>query len=205
MARLGEALRKLRQDAGLTLLLLADACGLSTSFLSEAERGLSSISVATLERVTAALGLSLGEFFAIVDPPTINVSPHLDILHYGDQSSVNLSDAAIKYRFLNREFPGRQFEVVIGEIPTAYTYPPVAHGGEELGYVLDGRLRLRIDEVDHVLGPGDSHHFGPHIPHGYEAVGNGDVRVLWVQTLRDLRIRPGVPNGSAGDMETSGG
>jgi len=205
MARLGEALRKLRQDAGLTLLLLADACELSTSFLSQAERGRSSISVTTLGRVTAALGLSLGEFFAIVDPPTINVSRHLDILHYGDQSSVNLSDAVIKCRFLNREFPGRQFEVVIGEIPTAYTYPPAAHEGEESGYVLDGRLRLRINEVDHVLGPGDSHHFGPHIPHGYEAVGNGDVRMLCVQTLRYLNIRSGVRKDTPGDTEANGG
>ena len=195
MPRIGATLRGLRRKQGLTLRQLADACELSTSFLSQAERGLSSISVPTLERVVGALGLSLREFFAIVDPPD---SPHSEILRSDDQPAVNLSDAAIKYRFLNRDFPGRLFEVVIGEIPAGYTYPPAAHDGEEFGYVLEGKLRLTLEDADHVLGPGDSYHFGPRTVHGYEAIGDGDVRLLWVQTLRDLEIRSGLPKSGRG-------
>jgi len=201
MVRIGEAVRKLRQERGLTLRQLADVCELSTSFLSQAERGLSSISVPTLERVTHALGLSLREFFAIVDPPESGDPSHSEILRSDDQPAVNLSEAAIKYRFLNRDFPGRLFEVVIGEIPAGYTYPPAAHEGEEFGYVLGGTLRLSLDDADHVLGPGDSYHFGPRTVHGYEAIGDGDVRLLWVQTLRDLKIRSGLPKPRPGTSD----
>ncbi|MBU0595817.1 cupin domain-containing protein, partial [Candidatus Bipolaricaulota bacterium] len=192
MAQIGETLRKLRLEQGVTLKRLAETCGLSTSFLSQAERGLSSISVSTLERVCSALGLSLREFFAEADPAGVVDEAHAQVLRVADQPAVNLSDAAIKYRFLGREFPGRLFEVVIGEIPRGYVYPPASHEGEEFGYVVEGRLRLSLSDAEYDLGPGDSYHFGAHTVHGYEATGEQDVRVLWVQTLKDLKIRTGL-------------
>jgi transcriptional regulator with XRE-family HTH domain len=204
MARIGEALRKLRLERGLTLKQLAEACGLSVSFLSQAERGLSSISVATLERVAAALGLSLREFFVMADPPGSAGSSHSAVLRAEDQPAVNLSDAAIKYRFLNRGVPGRPFDVVIGEIPSGYTYPLASHEGEEFGYVLAGSLRLSFESTEYVLGPGDSYHFGAHAVHGYEAVGDVSVRLLWVQTLKDLQIRSGVPKPKVDPSDAAG-
>ena len=192
MSQIGQTLRRIRLERGLTLRELAEACELSTSFLSQAERGLSSISVATLERVAGALGLSLREFFALADPPASG-ERRSEILRSDDQPAVNLSEGAIKYRFLNRDVPGRLFEVVIGEIPAGYTYPLASHEGEEFGFVLEGKLRLSFEEIDHVLGPGDSYHFGAFTVHGYEAIGDEDVRLLWVQTLKDLQIRSGIP------------
>jgi len=198
MAQIGETLRNVRLEQGLTLKQLAESCELSTSFLSQAERGLSSISVATLERVAGALGLSLREFFALADPPGSGMA-YSEVLRSDDQPAVNLSDASIKYRFLNRDFPGRLFEVVIGEIPAGYTYPLASHEGEEFGYVLAGQLQLSFEENQFVLGPGDSYHFGAFTVHGYEALGDDDVRILWVQTLKDLQIRSGLSKPHAQD------
>jgi transcriptional regulator with XRE-family HTH domain len=192
MPEIGASLRKIRLERGLTLKQLAEACELSTSFLSQAERGLSSISVATLERVAATLGLSLREFFIVADPAHPDASSDSSVLHVSEQTAVNLSEASIKYRFLTRDFPGRLFEVVIGEIPAGYTYPSASHEGEEFGYVLEGKLKLSVEGGEHVLGPGDSYHFGAFTSHGYEAIGGDDVRLLWVQTLKDLQIRSGL-------------
>jgi transcriptional regulator with XRE-family HTH domain len=192
MARIGETLRKIRLDRGFTLKQLANACELSTSFLSQAERELSSISVATLERVCGVFGISLREFFALADTPGSADASYSEVLRSDDQPAVNLSEASIKYRFLSRDFPGRLFEVVIGEIPCGYKYPPASHEGEEFGYVLEGQLKLSFEDADHVLGPGDSYHFGAYTAHGYEAIGDENVRLLWVQTLKDLQIRSGL-------------
>ncbi len=192
MARIGETLRKLRLERNLTLRQLADQCELSASFLSQAERELSAISVSTLERVCGVLGMSLREFFLASDPPDSMDSPYSQVLHSIDQPAVNLSKASIRYRFLSCDFPGRLFEVVLGEIPVGYTFAVASHEGEEFGYLLAGRLRLSFEGTDHVLGPGDSYHFGPHTMHGYEAIGDEDVRLLWVQTLKDLQIRTGL-------------
>ena len=58
------------------------------------------------------------------------------------------------------------------------------HPGEIFGYVLEGKLLLRIAEDAHELSPGDSYHFLATTPHGYEAGDPEGVKVLWVQSLK---------------------
>ena len=70
MIGIGETLRRIRLEHGLTLRQVAQSCGLSISFLSQAERGISSVSVSALERVCRVFGLSLREFFTVADPPS---------------------------------------------------------------------------------------------------------------------------------------
>lgn len=193
METIGVVIRSLRTARGMTLRDLAKTSGVSTSFLSQAERGLCSVSIPTLGRISAALGVSLHEIFAQADSGQQSVGPFPTVLRADDQHAVSLSDAAIKYRFLSREVPGRLFEVVIGEIPVGYEYPRASHDGEEFGYLLDGELRLLLEDGEHTLHPGDSYHLGPYASHGYEALGDGPVRLLWVQTVKDLKIRTGTP------------
>src|SRR5436853_6485418 len=59
----GPRLRMLRQSLGITLRELAERTDFSVSFLSLVENDKASPSVASLERIAAAFGLSLAEFF----------------------------------------------------------------------------------------------------------------------------------------------
>ena len=104
----------------MTLKRVAQAANVSTSFLSQAERGLCSVSIPTLGRISAVLGVPLAELFAQAGPVANVTEPSPTVLRAEEQHAVNLSDAAIKYRFLSRDVPGRLFDVVIGEIPTRY-------------------------------------------------------------------------------------
>lgn len=60
---LGLAIKRLRKAQHLTVRTLASKCGFSASFISQVERGQVSPSIASLERIAAALGVTLGEFF----------------------------------------------------------------------------------------------------------------------------------------------
>jgi quercetin dioxygenase-like cupin family protein len=111
------------------------------------------------------------------------------IVKHTEESLIRLSNAVIKYTFLSNEFPGRQFEIVIGEIQPGTTYPLAPHEGEEFGYVLEGRLKFMIEDQTYSLGPGDSYHFDATRPHTYEAEGQSLVRVLWVGTLKYFQDR----------------
>ena len=62
---LGQRVRQLRQDAGLTLKALAEASGLSMRFLSEMEAGRANPSLGSLRDLAAALGV---EVLALLDP-----------------------------------------------------------------------------------------------------------------------------------------
>jgi transcriptional regulator with XRE-family HTH domain len=196
MESVGQRIRDLRAKKGWTLKQLASKCELSTSFLSQVERGLSSVSITSLHIICQALGMSLGEFFRQLGDgagsPDLGLRT-IQVMKAQDQRAINLSEASIKYRFLSREFPGRQFEIMLGEIPPGYFYPPFPHEGEEFGYVLEGQLRLTVGEETFALGPGDSYHFAASAPHGYQAEGSSPVRILWVQTLKYFQTRDGIP------------
>jgi len=59
----GKAVRELRVRQHLSLRNLAGQTGFSPSFLSQIENAQSSPSLASIEKITAALGVSLSEFF----------------------------------------------------------------------------------------------------------------------------------------------
>jgi transcriptional regulator with XRE-family HTH domain len=67
-ANLGETLRRLRGAARLSLRALAEKTGFSASFLSQVENGQASPSIASMERIAAALGVTMGRIFDGAEP-----------------------------------------------------------------------------------------------------------------------------------------
>src|SRR5699024_2810642 len=53
-----------------------------------------------------------------------------------------------------------------------------SHEGYEWMYVLDGRLRLLLGELDLVLGAGEVAEFDTHTPHWFGAAGDRPVELL---------------------------
>lgn len=60
----GKRLRQLRQMQDMTQEELAEAAGISTSFLGGIERGAKSPTIETIEKLAGALGLTLGEMMS---------------------------------------------------------------------------------------------------------------------------------------------
>src|SRR5919205_3372259 len=60
----GERIRQLRLDRGMSVRTLAAKTGFSPSLISQAENGQVTPSIGSLERIALALGVSLGKFFA---------------------------------------------------------------------------------------------------------------------------------------------
>jgi transcriptional regulator with XRE-family HTH domain len=67
--RLGERLRRLRRQRGMTLEALAEASGISKSMISLAERGESSPSAGVLDKLAGALGIPTGVLFLPEEQP----------------------------------------------------------------------------------------------------------------------------------------
>jgi quercetin dioxygenase-like cupin family protein len=58
-----------------------------------------------------------------------------------------------------------------------------AHEGEELGFVLEGTLKLWVDGEEHALAAGDSYRVASREQHEYEA-GRSGARILMAVTQR---------------------
>jgi len=94
---------------------------------------------------------------------------------------VRFSENSVSYRFLSGSLPEEQLQIFIVEIPPAYHEARRSYVGEEFGYLLEGKIRLMIDEESYVLGHGDSYHFPATTPHSYAIEGDVGVKLLLVQ------------------------
>ena len=156
------------------------------------ERGISSLSILSLNAICEAFEIPISDLYANFAGPSNEEEASegaSEIMKVDERSNIQISDGSIKYQFLSGEFPERKFEILIGEIPPYYHYPPAAHEGEEFGYVLEGKLLFTIGKQAHQLGPGGSYYFLATTPHGYEAANGEAARVLWVQTLKYSKWR----------------
>lgn len=148
---LGPRVRALRAQRGLTLVQLAALSGLSHPFLSQLERGLARPSMASLDKIAAALATSVVELLADehadARAAAVSIVRADDGVVGGFGSGVGraLVDGA-RRPFLPIEYTGE--DATWGEV--------VTHAEDEFLHVVDGAIELELDGVVHALGPRDS-------------------------------------------------
>ena len=172
-ATLGAALRRLRKAQGLTLQQLAKRCGLSQPFLSQLENGKAMPSLMALHNVAQALEATA---HSLLQPrERLEVS----LVRDSEGDSYELTEGG-SVRFLTRG------DAHLME-PNEVTFEPGAgtvnagHEGEEVIYILEGRLRVELESSDPVeLARGDVYAYPATIPHTMRAAGRAGCRFLVV-------------------------
>lgn len=73
------------------------------------------------------------------------------------------------------------------------------HGGKEYGYLLSGRLGVKIGFEEYELGPGDAMSFDAQIPHRLLCIGARPAVAIWAVVRRygDARQLPPEPAAGA--------
>lgn len=148
---LGEAVRGLRDSRRLTLRGLAELTGFSPSFLSQVETGAASPSIASMERIATALGVTLGQFFVSAE------ARPAAIVRAGGRAG--LSSQWSKGRVESLTNGGSSaLEAILVTLERGGTSAkrPVASSHEEFAIVISGRIELMLDDAEQMLATGDS-------------------------------------------------
>jgi transcriptional regulator with XRE-family HTH domain len=178
----GMKIRDLRKKAGLVLQDLSNRTGLSKSLLSQIEKEVVSPPIATLLKISKALGVNISFFFQNDD------SEKRVILVRSNESKV------IDSRYFGREESGYYYEALAYKKSKKYMEPFLvefkkkkpeklsyfSHEGEEFIYLLEGTLEFRTESEQYVLHPGDSLYFESSISHAYRAMGRRNAKALTV-------------------------
>lgn len=172
MASLSQNLRALRKGQGLTLQQLAERVGLSASYLSQVERGVTLPSLSRLTSIAQALGVELRDFFEdnTTSPQVVKAPQHTKLKDRAGFSIEPLS-AHLVGKIMRPHY------VVLGL--GACREDSSGHQGEECGFVLQGELTITIGEEVFVLTAGDSIHYQAHQPHSWRSNGDQECIVLW--------------------------
>lgn len=186
-AGFGGRIRALRKEQSLSLRVLADRSGLSVGFLSQVERGLSSIALSSLHSVADALGVSLSNLFEERPPePQLadDKSVVFTITRAVDRPRRTVSSGR-HYELLSARARGLVLEPMLVYIEPGGTREAAApHAGEEFAYVLSGELIYEVSGEEHRLGPGDSLYLQSTAPHTFFNDGDETTVVVSVVTPR---------------------
>src|SRR3954464_12317148 len=171
---LGERLRAIRLLRRRTLKEIAGAAGISESFLSQLERGRTNATIATLQRLSTALGIDVSDLFAAsANRPSVLRRAARDFVAWGLLG---------RKAFLTPK-PFHSLEVVVARFePGGSTGDePYTHGdSEELLVVVEGRVEVQLGDDLYEAAEGDSVHYQSSTPHRVANAGDEPAEVLFV-------------------------
>lgn len=173
---LGARIRAAREAAGLTLKAIAERAGLSQAFISRLERGQVSASIANLLVIARVLELPVSTLLEGGEPrPSLSWAVH--------RRGTAVPADGYSFRQLAPALRRRRMDAFVLEFPPGRAQElVVAHEGEELLYVLEGRVRFRFGQEEALLGPGDAVQFDSSLPHSASNIGPKTARLLMVTT-----------------------
>jgi DNA-binding transcriptional MerR regulator/quercetin dioxygenase-like cupin family protein len=173
----GRPLRVLRQRLGFSLREAGARTGLSVSFLSALERGVSGASIATLQRLTATYGTTVAEVFG---QPSAGAQR---VVRSGARSILLVGDGDVRIEELARGATQLEPQLFV-LAPGATSDGAYAHEGEEFLYLLSGAITVWVgeDETHQLTDAGDALCFPSTIPHRWRNDASGETRLLWINT-----------------------
>ena len=189
--RLGERIRGLRRERGLTLDLLAQRSGVSRAMISKLERGEKNPTLVVAAKVAEGLGVSLSQL--------VGVEERREIIVVRRERRMIMRDpeTGFERQLLSPGFGGGGIEIIRNVVPEGSSsgeFPSRRRGVEEYVVVESGRLRAVLGGEDYLLEEGDALYFEADIPHRFDNAGEVECAYYLVIVTKATR---GVERGSS--------
>ncbi|GAA2002758.1 XRE family transcriptional regulator [Brevibacterium samyangense] len=169
---LGEEVRKHRVRRGLRQGDLAERAGLSTSFISQFERGLTDSSISSLARICAALGIPVGALF--------RAAPAGERVLRREDAPTEVTGGCTRTEY-SRAALDLDLHVIRLEPGAASAETPETHDRQhEILVCRAGFVAAELDGVQHILRTGDSIDFPSERPHRLVNIGHVAAELVWV-------------------------
>ena len=175
----GQRIRKIREEKGLTLEELSRLTGFDVQFLSSIEKNESQPQLGTVIKLSKALDSAFGRLVSGIG------DRHYSITRKNERRTVSRSTSktgqkqVYTYKSLAPEVKGRHMEALIVQLEVDPDKEISVHEGEEFIFVLDGIVVLEIGDDKFELEPGDSVYYLSTTPH-HIAAKNDKATILAV-------------------------
>lgn len=175
---MGQKILEYRKSKGLNIKKLANLTGVTSSLLSQIERGLANPSLNTLKTISKALEVPLFCFF------TTTVSTKELVVKANKRKKMILPEREnILYELLSPDLSGFIELALMKLTPSTNSSEELLeHEGEEVAFVLEGKVKLFLDNSVIVLDNGDSVRIPRGMKHKWENLYDTDARVIFAIT-----------------------
>jgi transcriptional regulator with XRE-family HTH domain len=171
LAHVAGNVRRLRLERGLSQTALAELSGLSRRMIVAIESDEANVSLSSLDRLAAALGVSLAEAVRAPDAPD---SRRIESVAWRG------ADPESQGVLLGTAPAGREAELWLWSLGEGERYPSESDSGNwhEMLLVIEGLLIVEAADGRHEIGPGNFLIFSSDKPYVFANGGGGTVRFV---------------------------
>lgn len=180
--RFGERFREIRQSKKITLNEVSKKTGLTASFISQFERGLTTSSVASMQKISQALQTPIASLFEHTQPKE-QVNESVSVVRKNERKKVTYPAPASSQDYSLTHSQGKLQLIYTTIEPGGNSGEQYNHyGEEECIVVLSGIMEIMINDDVYILQDGDTIQFPSHLPHGWKNTGTDPLEALWIIT-----------------------
>lgn len=177
--QIGAQIRELRKAKGMTLQALSGASGLSIGYLSQLERGRSTLTIGNLKLLADQLGVHMNWFFQDApEPPPEELGV---VVRRNRRRRLSFTNLGIQEELLSPNLAG-PLELLLSTLEPGADSGDYSHEGAEAGLVIQGELELWVGGTRFLLETGDSFSFRSTEVHRCRNPGREPTQVVWVIT-----------------------
>ncbi|SDH23317.1 helix-turn-helix domain-containing protein [Desulfosporosinus hippei] len=176
MENIYERIRSLRVSMNMTLKDLSEKTGLSVSFLSQVERGNSSLAITSLQKIADVFKVSMSSFFE-------NTVTNSFFTPVEERKPFQIERSNSIFTRLGGNFSGKVLEPIhIVLAPHQGQEVVFNHPGEEFYYVLKGKVLMQVGDKEYEMNEGDTIHFPSLLDHTWHNQTDESVHMIAVLT-----------------------
>ena len=161
----GERIRVLRQEKGLSLEEVSRLTGFEVAFLEDLENNKVQPQLGTSIKLSRALDSAFGRIVSGVGNKLYSITRKSEEIPVSRSTSKEGKKEIYSYMSLAPDVKGRNMEALIVKLKENPDEEVSIHEGEEFIYVLEGTVSLKIGADAFELEPGDSAYYLSTTPH----------------------------------------
>lgn len=187
--KIGEKINSLRIEKGMSIEDVSMKSGISEAIISGIEDHQVSPPLGNIISLANVFQVSVGEIFGdSADSPFCIVRS--DNRKTVSRFSSTGKSGRYSYESLGQQKQNRHMEPFLVTLtPSEDPYEPNQHVGEEIIFVLEGQVEVRLSDHTDILNPGDSIYYDSNLPHVVSCHGDDPATILAViYTEREMII-----------------
>jgi transcriptional regulator with XRE-family HTH domain len=180
MDLMGIRIKKKREAMGFLVKDLSAQIGVTSSLISQIEKGKAYPSIVTLKKIAVALQTTVGEL--IGEHENLSQNP---LLKPNERRFVKNNKSGTSLHMLSYHDPSKQIEPYIIQFSKNSTSKGIMTSkfpGQEFCYVIKGSFEVIVNKIHYNLNDGDGFYFNSKQPHLFKNMSNKDAEILWIIT-----------------------
>ena len=180
MDKMGKRIKLKRESLGYQIKELSTEIGVTSSLISQIEKGKAFPSIVTLKKISEALQTTVGELIGEnegkIEHPLLKSSER----RFAKKNANGTSSYLLSYHF-----PSKQIEPYLLQFDKNSNSKEIMTSnfpGQEFCYILKGKFEVTIDNEKYNLNERDGFYFNSNKQHLFKNISGSKAEILWIIT-----------------------